>query len=337
MTELQTFHLPDSVDDTESHVHMAYDMMHAWERDGAFQVAMTPGQSRKAYNAIDSGKRFFRLPMDVKSGRTSDLTYSGYAASETGESFTVCPDVALTDSRVQARWPCHGPVPWPDERYRRDLVAFLAELAAIGDKLLKFTALGLELADTASLTDLAKDGWHHLRSLRFPARSARAALDTGARTDDGLLVLAYQDDAGGLHVRPPVEGEKRNRNWLPGESTAGRYEKEEPWLFVRPVPNVLTAYPGDMMQFITDGALLATPHKVHLNTIEQFAIVYCHEPGFNACVHPLLDPTSTDYLHYGTHFTDIFMRANPDRSTTLRIRAEDRLAILDRLRQTATR
>jgi isopenicillin N synthase-like dioxygenase len=32
--------------------------------------------------------------------------------------------------------------------------------------------------------------------------------------DYGLLVIAAQDDVGGLYVRPPVEGEKRNRNWL---------------------------------------------------------------------------------------------------------------------------
>jgi len=50
------------------------------------------------------------------------------------------------------------------------------------------------------------------------------------------------------------------------------YEDEEPWNFVRPVPNVLTVFPGDILQLLTDGALLSTPHKVELNTRERYTM-----------------------------------------------------------------
>lgn len=102
------------------------------------------------------------------------------------------------------------------------------------------------------------------RVLRFPAADATSERGIGSHTDYGLLVIAAQDDVGGLYIRPPVPGEARGRNWLPGESTAGRYENDEPWTFVAPVPAVFTVFPGDIMQFITGGTLLATPHKVRL-------------------------------------------------------------------------
>jgi len=208
-------------------------------------------------------------------------------------------------------------------------------LGSIGERLLKLVALGLELKDADALTNLTRDGWHHMRVLRFPALSEQTTRGIGAHTDYGLLVIAYQDEVGGLYVRPPIEGEKRNRNWLPEESAAGTYENDAGWEFVTPVPNVFTVFPGDILQFLTDGALLSTPHKVNLNTRERFAMAYFHEPNFNACVRPLSDLASEEYIHYGTHFTNMFLRCYPDRITTQRIYAEDRLAVLDRLREEA--
>ena len=126
MTTLQTFRLPDTVGGTESDIRLARDLVRAWQTDGIFQVATDPAQDRVTADAIAASRRFFRLPMDVKAGHVSDLTYSGYIASgeevtageaDYSEIFTVCKDVALDDPRVRERWPCHGPVPWPDPEY----------------------------------------------------------------------------------------------------------------------------------------------------------------------------------------------------------------------------
>jgi isopenicillin N synthase-like dioxygenase len=169
--------------------------------------------------------------------------------------------------------------------------------------------------------------------LRFPKDNGQTDRGIGAHTDYGLLVIAVQDDVGGLYIRPPVEGEKRNRNWLANESSAGMYENQEPWTFVRPVPAVVTVFPGDILQFMTDGLLLSTPHKVRLNTRERFALAYFHEPNFEAVVRPMLRPSKDEYIHYGTHFTNMFMRSYPDRITTRRILDEDRLSVLGQLRR----
>jgi 2-oxoglutarate dioxygenase / 2-oxoglutarate/L-arginine monooxygenase/decarboxylase len=93
-------------------------------------------------------------------------------------------------------------------------------------------------------------------------------------------------------------------------------------------------FPGDILQFLTGSALLSTPHKVTLNTRERYALAYFHEPNFQACVRPL-QSTGDEYIHYGTHFTNMFMRCYPERITTQRIHAEQRLSVLANLRSAA--
>lgn len=334
MSDLKTFTIPERVTGGRADIELGRALIHAWRADGIFQVARNAKQDLETARALDASRRFFRLPLEHKSGFVSDLSYSGYIASgeevtageaDYSEIFTVCKDLPLDDPRVRAHWPCHGPVPWPDPAYAESMARFMNGLGSLGERLLKLVALGLELRDMSVLADLTGDGWHHMRVLRFPAASSETARGIGAHTDYGLLVIAAQDDVGGLYVRPPVAGEKRNRNWLPHESSAGMYENEEPWTFVKPVPGVLTVFPGDILQFLTSGYLLSTPHKVRLNTRERFALAYFHEPNFEADVRPLLGAPSADHIQYGMHFTNMFMRCYPDRITTRRIAAEKRV------------
>jgi 2-oxoglutarate dioxygenase / 2-oxoglutarate/L-arginine monooxygenase/decarboxylase len=339
VTELKTFRLPDVVSGSDADQELARRLIAAWREDGIFQVAATDAQHDATEQAFAASKRYFSLPQPVKAQCVSDLTYSGYIASgeemtagqaDYSEIYTVCKDVPPHDPRVQAQWPCHGPTPWPDDHYRRDMSAFMGHLGEIGEKLLKLTALGLaQPIDT--LTRFTDDGWHHMRVLRFPTESAKSARGIGAHTDYGLLVIAAQDDVGGLWIRPPVAGEDRPRNWLASESSAGVYEHEEPWTFVKPVPRVFTVFPGDILQFITGSSLLSTPHKVRLASRERYAMAYFHEPNFNAVVRPLRDNQTGDFIHYGSHFTNMFRRSYKDRITTRRIHEENRLARLAEL------
>jgi isopenicillin N synthase-like dioxygenase len=317
-------------------------MIQAWRADGIFQIATDPTQDRKTRDALEASRRFFGMPIQHKARFVSDQTYSGYIASgeevtageaDYSEIFTLCKDVETNDPRVREQWPCHGPTPWPDQEFRRSMKAFMGEMGAVGERLLRLAALGLGLGNIDALTSLTWDGWHHMRVLRFPGASERTGRGIGAHTDYGLLVIAVQDDVGGLYIRPPVDGEKRNRNWLETESSAGMYENDEPWTFVTPAPSVLTVFPGDIMQFLTDGFLLSTPHKVRLADRERFALAYFHEPNFDACIRPLSDPAGDEYIHYGTHFTNMFLRCYPDRAATRRIlEEEDHMSVLARLR-----
>ncbi|KOG11604.1 MULTISPECIES: 2-oxoglutarate and iron-dependent oxygenase domain-containing protein [Streptomyces] len=342
MTDLRTFQVPDAVTGTDADSSLGREMISAWQTGGIFQVATTPEMRSAIRGAYTASKRFFSRPREWKSRHVSDVTYSGYISSgeevtageaDYSETFTVCKDIQPDDVRCTESWPCHGPVPWPDQEYRRAMRAYMDGLGAVGHKLLRLTALGLGLEDIDAFDKLTDDGWHHMRVLRFPAETAsNAARGIGAHTDYGLLVIATQDDVGGLYIRPPVVGEQRNRNWLREESAAGVNETDEAWRYVEPVPNVLTVFPGDIMQFMTGGGLLATPHKVRLAQRERFAVAYFHEPNFQAVARPLGESDRDEHLHYGTHFTNMFMRCYPERVTTRRIHDENRLAVLEELR-----
>jgi 2-oxoglutarate dioxygenase / 2-oxoglutarate/L-arginine monooxygenase/decarboxylase len=340
MTSLQTFELPDNVKGSPSDFRLGQRLIEAWRQDGIFQIRTQPAQDIKVQRAMAASKTFFKQPDADKSRHVSALSYAGYVASgeemtagqsDQSEIFTICKDLPEQDQRVKQGWPCHGPVPWPNDEYRDSMKDFLAELGTTGTKLLELVALGLGL-EIRTLTDLSQDGWHHMRVLRFPTECSKTSRGIGAHTDYGMLVIATQDEVGGLFIRPPVQGEHRNRNWLDGESTAGLFENEAPWTFVEPQPGVFTVFPGDILQFMTDGLLLSTPHKVKLNSRERFAMAYFHEPDFSASVRPLLRPDDGERIHYGEHFTKMFMRCYPDRVTTCQIHEENRLRHLEDIR-----
>lgn len=87
------------------------------------------------------------------------------------------------------------------------------------------------------------------------------------------------------------------------------------------------------MQFLTNDILPSTPHKVGLNTSERYAFAYFHEPNFSSVIETL--PEYREKIHYGTHFTNMFMRNYPERVTAKRIHDEHRLELLDNLREDA--
>ena len=88
-----------------------------------------------------------------------------------------------------------------------------------------------------------------------------------------------------------------------------------------------------MLQYMTGSYLPSTPHKVGLNTRERFAFAYFHEPSFQAVLKPLpgydVGQTPRNGVHYGTHFTNMFLRNYPERITTQRLHNEDREKLLE--------
>jgi isopenicillin N synthase-like dioxygenase len=64
-------------------------------------------------------------------------------------------------------------------------------------------------------------------------------------------------------------------------------------------------------------------------------MAYFHEPNFDAGIRPLLG-CDDSYIHYGTHFTNMFMRCYPDRITTRGIVDDDRLSVLAGLSKRAS-
>jgi hypothetical protein len=90
-----------------------------------------------------------------------------------------------------------------------------------------------------------------------------------------------------------------------------------------------------MMQYMTNSYLPATPHKVGLNDKERYSFAYFHEPNFQATCKPLpgynAGQAPAEGIHYGTHFTNMFLRNYPDRITTHRLMFENRYAKLSEI------
>ncbi|KKY23838.1 putative 2-oxoglutarate-dependent ethylene succinate-forming enzyme [Phaeomoniella chlamydospora] len=341
--QLETFTLPSQVTGTPGDRALGKALIDAWRRDGILQIQMQPEQIKVAEEAFQTSKTFFKKPSNEKASCVDSQNYSGYIASgeevtdgikDYSEIFTVTKDLDLAERRVRSKWPCHGPVPWPDIEMKEPVQRYMDSLGQSGEKMLQLIEYGLDVPPH-SLTKYTNDGWHHLRILRFPANSrtngkGKDGRGIGSHTDYGLLVIAAQDDVGGLFIRPPIENENFS-NWE--TTTAGLKEEDEGWLYVPPVPGVFTVFPGDMMQYITGSYLPSTPHKVGLNTQDRFAFAYFHEPSFQAVLKPLpgydIGQTPREGVHYGTHFTNMFLRNYPDRITTQRLVADDRMALLE--------
>ncbi|KAB2570170.1 2-oxoglutarate-dependent ethylene/succinate-forming enzyme [Lasiodiplodia theobromae] len=341
---LQTFELPEVLTGSASDQALGRSMIDAWRKDGILQISMDPINRKLADAAFICSKKFFDLPYKTKASCVDDQSFAGYIASgeeitdniaDYSEIFTVTKDLPPTDPRVQQKWPCHGPCPWPFKQMRTVMNTYMDYLGESGEKMLQLIAWGLGLKDGNALTKYTQDGWHHMRVLRFPERNnvngkGKDGRGIGSHTDYGLLVIAAQNDVGGLFIRPPMEGENY-ANWR--KSSAGMAEDDDKWTYVPPVPDVFTVFPGDMMQYVTNSFLPSTPHKVGLNTRERFAFAYFHEPNFSAVMKPLegfdAGQEPREGIHYGTHFTNMFMRNYPERITANRMRSENRMKLLE--------
>ncbi|KAK0641653.1 2-oxoglutarate-dependent ethylene/succinate-forming enzyme [Cercophora newfieldiana] len=348
VAQLDTFKLPDRTTGSLGDHLLGKALIDAWRKDGIIQIAMTDAEKQLWDDAKAASQKFFRQPHALKASCVDSQSYAGYIASgeevtdgiaDYSEIFTITKDLDPTDPRVRAGWPCHGPCPWPDVAMKETMTRYNEALGRQGEKLLALIEMGLGVTP-GSLTRYTRDGWHHTRVLRFPQRNmtngkGKEGRGIGSHTDYGLLVIAAQDDVGGLFIRQPNEEEKF-ANWV--ESAAGLREDDDGWMFISPVDGVHTVILGDMMQYLTHGYLEATPHKVGLNTRERYAFAYFHEPSFQAVIKPIeggcggmLDEATKDDegIHYGTHFTNMFLRNYPDRITTKRLVAEGRYNLLD--------
>jgi 2-oxoglutarate dioxygenase / 2-oxoglutarate/L-arginine monooxygenase/decarboxylase len=344
MEPLRTFFIPSQVTDCTADRELAHMMIRTWRTDGAFQVFADEAVVNAQHRAFTASERFFRQPLDIRRRHVSELSFSGFVAegdscsgqhADATEAFVSCKDIALHDTRVLARWPGHGPVPWPDAEFRDSLQAFSVLLARLGDSLLKLTALGLGVPKRL-FTAGTQDGFHTLRAHRFAAASATRQRGLGAHTDPGWLAIEVQDGVGGLHIRPPVIGETRRRNWVPGESTRGVHENDAPWMALGAMPRTLTVQPGDMLQFVTSGRLLATPSKAMLGSRERVAMSYSYAPNFNAVLEPMEEGMSSgERVHYGTHAVRELVRSYPQQMAARMLKEDVRWTALTALRDMA--
>ena len=177
------------------------------------------------------------------------------------------------DSRVQARLPLHGRNLFPSlSGFRDTVLEYLHVMTHLADAILKGIALSLEL-EASFFQSITDDPTILFRVFHYPplSSSEEATMwSVGEHTDYGLLTILFQDQTGGLEVK-----------------LQGR------WIQAPPMKNTFVCNLGDMLDRITGGRYLSTPHRVR-NPSEQgrLAFPFFFDPNWNAEVQPVSPNTS---------------------------------------------
>jgi len=169
---------------------------------------------------------------------------------------------------VLAGRPLHGPNLFPEHpaELRETVLAYLDAMTALGHRLMAGVALSLDLAEDYFARHYTGDPFVIFRIFNYPPGPADR-WGVGAHTDYGLLTILRQDANGGLQVRP----------------RAGRQ-----WIDATPIPGTFVCNIGDMLERLTGGHYVSTPHRVLPSTArDRLSWPFFFEPNLDAEIVPI--------------------------------------------------
>jgi len=181
-------------------------------------------------------------------------------------------DLPADDPGVQAGLPLHGRNLWPARApgLRMAAEAYMAATTRAGVALMEGVALSLGLSASHFADELTKRPTILFRIFHYPA-SGPADVDwsqswgVGEHTDYGLLTLLAQDHHGGLEVKTPGG-----------------------WIAAPPIEGALVCNIGDMLERLTRGRYVSTPHRVlNRSGADRLSFPLFFDPGFDAPIRPL--------------------------------------------------
>jgi isopenicillin N synthase-like dioxygenase len=149
---------------------------------------------------------------------------------------------------------------------REAVLEYLDRMTRLGQSVLGGIALSLGLPEDHFAAGCTADPTVLFRIFHYPPSGPGSAdWGVGEHTDYGLLTLLAQDDAGGLEVRT-----------------------RDGWIAAPPIPGTLVCNIGDMLDKLTGGFYLSTPHRVR-NTSgrDRLSMPFFFDPGWDAEVPPL--------------------------------------------------
>ena len=270
----------------------------ACEDDGFFQVVGHGVSPRTIATLAFQASAFFALPASEKARIGMDrggaawrgwfplggeLT-SGHPDDKEGIYFGE--ELPPDDPRVAAGWPLHGANLWPAAvpGLRLAVNAYMAACARAASVLMEGVSLALGLeADYFARAYLGRPTLL-FRIFRYPPTSP-GAWGVGEHTDYGLLTLLAQDDVGGLEVK----------------ARSG-------WIAAPPIPGALVCNIGDMLERLTGGRFVSTPHRVvnHAHR-ERLSFPFFYDPDFAARMTPV--PSAAQRRASGPRWDDADVHA----------------------------
>jgi isopenicillin N synthase-like dioxygenase len=172
---------------------------------------------------------------------------------------------------VKAGTPLHGPNLFPNNilQFRMVVLEYIEELTRLGHSIMEGIALSLGL-DKAYFADrYTSDPLILFRIFNYPALGGDSHIDSpfgvGEHSDYGLLTILRQDMSGGLEIKVKSR-----------------------WIAAPPKANSFVCNIGDMLDRMTKGYYLSTPHRVrHLGRNDRLSFAFFFDPNFNAEIKPI--------------------------------------------------
>lgn len=172
---------------------------------------------------------------------------------------------------VKADAPMHGANLFPSSVPElRDIVLdYLNRMTRLGHLLMSSIALSLGLEESYFADRYTSDPLILFRIFNYPSAQRAPDLESnwgvGEHTDYGLLTILKQDMSGGLEVKVKSR-----------------------WVAAPPIPNSFVCNIGDMLDRMTGGLYLSTPHRVQkVTTQDRLSFPFFFDPNFNAEVKPI--------------------------------------------------
>ncbi|MEL6675936.1 MAG: 2-oxoglutarate and iron-dependent oxygenase domain-containing protein [Bacteroidota bacterium] len=201
---------------------------------------------------------YFPVGDELTSGKP-DLKEGLYLGRET----------AADDPRVQAGELLMGPNLFPAAlpELGPTILEYMAAVEQVGHHLMRGLALSLDLDENFFQQHYTTDPLTLFRIFHYPpaATSTASYWGVGEHTDYGLLTILKQDQVGGLQINSQGQ-------WIPAPF----------------VPNSFICNIGDMLERMTGGYYVSTPHRV-LNASGQgrFSYPFFFDPNLDAQIEPL--------------------------------------------------
>lgn len=165
----------------------------------------------------------------------------------------------------------HGPNLFPADipQFRDTVLAYMAAMTTLGHSLMAGIALSLGLEESYFFDRYTSDPLILFRIFNYPPQPidivGESNLGVGEHTDYGLLTILRQDMSGGLEVKTKFG-----------------------WVAAPPMPNSFVCNLGDMLDRMTGGRYLSTPHRVrNLAAHNRLSFPFFFDPNFNAEVRPI--------------------------------------------------
>jgi len=256
-------------------------------RNWGFFYIINHGVSENLQEQLESlTEEFFALPLEQKlkiSISENGKALRGYfpilseltsCKPDLKEGIYMGREISSTDSRVKEGLALHGPNLWPDDlpKLKTVVLEYLDVMEKLGRSIMKGIALSLGLPADYFEEKYLEDPTLQFCLFNYPpdleaTEQSEPRWGVREHSDYGLLTILKQDNSGGLEVKSCHHG----------------------WTKAIPIKNAFLCNLGDMLQAVTNGLYLSTPHRVRniYTGKDRMSYPFFLDPSWNAYIKPL--------------------------------------------------